>query len=122
MFSDDEKPNPRLFQIVDQMSDQAKIKQAKLEANKKGLEISKESEIKEFLKQYKCHQIDACKKLAILQKFDFPSLEQMVDDHTTLLNFLMRQQNQTMMTDRPALLDFKAPLEFELRFLDERQM
>lgn len=112
----------RILKLVDQSSDEELLEQGKLLAEKEGIELSKNSIKKEYLKQLAFQKLQLCKKVSILEPFTLPSWEQMMDPEQTFLAFLMNNQNQTMATDNPILFDFKAPLELEIVFLKDAQM
>ena len=121
-FRADQPVKPRVFQVVDQMSDEQKIAQAVKLAAESGLALTKDSQKKEYLKQLKYHQMQICSEAPNMADYDFPSQEQVVSQDSTLTAFLMKQQHQSMLTDRPVILDFKAPLEMDLVFLQDHQL
>lgn len=112
----------RIFKVIDQVSDADKIKQGMDLARKAGAEMDKSSVKKEYLKMFSFHQLKLCKNVSILEPYDIPSWEQMMDSDQTFWSFLMNNQNQTMVTENPMLFDFKAPLELEIRLLRDSQM
>ena len=91
-------------------------------AKKAGCEMVKNSTKKEYLKNFDFQQLQLCKDVSILEPFDVPSLEQMMDADQTFWSFLLNNQNQTMVTENPILFDFKAPLELEIMLLRDSQM
>ena len=112
---------PRIIKLVDQTSDEQKIKEATSLAIINGKDIKKHSLRKEYLKKYTFHQMQLCKNVSVLEPCTLPQLDQIMDNDQTILSFLLQQQNQTMMTEDPLLFDFKAPLEFEIILLKDSQ-
>ena len=107
--------------MVDQTSDDQKLREATALAIINGKDIKKQSLKKEYLKKYAFYQLQLCKKVSVLEPFTFPQADQIMDNEQTILSFLLQQQNQTMMTEDPLLFDFKAPLELELVLLKDTQ-
>lgn len=107
---------------MDQKSDEEKVCQAIDLAKAAGTELNKKSTKKEYLKTFAFQQLQLCKNVSILEPYDLPTWEQMVDSEQTFLSFLMTNQNQTMATNNPILFDFKAPLELEILLLRDAQM
>ena len=112
---------PRIFYLGDQSNDQHRLLKARAIVEQAGGKLDKESLVKEYLRRFKVHQFEICKKIPGMQDFEFPTYENLEDKDTALLTFLMKQQNKTLLTDRPILLDFKAPLEIDLIFLNDAQ-
>lgn len=115
------KYKPRVIKLVDQTSDDQKLREATALAIINGKDIKKQSLKKEYLKKYAYYQLQLCKKVSVLEPFTFPQAEQIMDTEQTILSFLLQQQNQTMMTNDPLLFDFKAPLELEIVLLKDSQ-
>ena len=113
---------PRVFKLVDQKSDEEKIRQGMELAAKTGTKFSKNSTRKEYLKILEYQQMRLCKNVSALEPFSMPTKDQMVDSDQTFISFLMKNQNQTISTDAPILFDFKAPLEIELMLLKDVQV
>ena len=112
----------RVFKLIDQTSDDDIIEIGCGIAAQNGFQMTRESQKKAFLKQYQFHQMQLCQDLAVLQQLELPTMDQIPDNDKTLLAFLLKQQNRTMTTDSPVLLDFKAPLELELILLKDIQL
>ena len=112
----------RIFKLVDQVSDEDKVRLGTSLAIISGKDMKKESMKKEYLKKYQFHQLQLCKEVSKLEPYLLPKMEQMMDNDQTLLAFLMQHQNQTMTTSHPALFDLKTPLEFEMILLRDSQM
>ena len=91
-------------------------------AIKNGSEMVKNSTKKEYLKMYEFQQLKLCKNVSVLEPFELPSWEQMMNADQSVISFLMHNQNKTMATNNPILFDFKAPLETEIRLLRDAQM
>ena len=111
-----------MFKLIDQTSDDDIIEIGCGIAAQNGFQMTRESQKKAFLKQYQFHQMQLCQDLAVLQQLELPTMDQIPDNDKTLLAFLLKQQNRTMTTDSPVLLDFKAPLELELILLKDIQL
>ena len=107
--------------MVDQTSDEQKMREATSLAIINGKDLKKQSLRKEYLKKYAFHQIQLCKNVSVLEPCALPQVDQIMDNEQTILSFLLQQQNQTMMTEDPLLFDFKAPLEFEIVLLKDSQ-
>ena len=111
-----------MFKLVDQTTDEEIIEMGCGMAAQNGFRITKDSQKKAFLKQYQFHQLQLCKDLMVMQQLELPVMDQIPDNDKTLLAFLLKQQNRTMTTDSPILLDFKAPLELDLILLKDIQL
>ena len=122
IFRSNDNQKARVFKLVDQTSDDDIIARGCSIAAQNGLQMNRESQKKAFLRQYQFHQLQLCKDLAVLQQLELPSMDHIPDNDKTLLAFLLKQQNRTMTTDSPVLLDFKAPLELELILLKDIQV
>ena len=120
-FRNINKYKPRIIKLMDQTSDDQKLREATALAIINGKDIKKQSLKKEYLKKYAFHQLQLCKKVSVLEPFIFPQEDQIMDNEQTILSFLLQQQNQTMMTNDPLLFDFKAPLELEIVLLKDTQ-
>lgn len=107
---------------MDQQSEDEKVKQGMEFANTAGVQLSKNSVKKEYLKTLEFQQLQICKNVSVLEPYALPLWEQMMDSDQTFLAFLMNNQNQTMATKNPILFDFKAPLELEIMLLRDAQM
>ena len=108
--------------MIDQVSDEEKVRVGTAMAIISGKDLTKASLKKEYLKKFQFQQLQLCKSVSVLEPYILPTMEQMVDNDQTLLSFLLQQQNQTMTTTDPALFDFKSPLEFELILIRDAQM
>ena len=117
-----ENQKPRIFKLIDQKSDDEKIRQAMEAAAESGADLSKNSTKKEYLKNLEFQQLKLCEKVSVLEPYALPTREQMIDADQSFMSFLMNNQNKTMSTDTPILFDFKAPLELEIMLLKDVQM
>ena len=112
----------RIIKIIDQMTDEERLKQGITEAIRSGSDLTKDSSRKEYLTKFAYYQLQLCQNVSILEPYTVPTLDQMMDNNQTILSYLLRQLNQTMTTEDPLLFDFKAPLEFEIILLKDTQM
>ena len=103
------------------MASEEKVIQGTTLAIINGSGMVKMSAKKEYLKKFEFQQLKLCQQISVLEPFEIPSWDQMADNDQTLLSFLMKQQNQSMMTNDSMLFDFKAPLELEVVFLRDSQ-
>ena len=112
----------RIVKLVDQYTDEDKIRMGMHMAQKEGLELVKKSAKKEYLKMFEFQQLKLCKNVSSLEPFAIPTWEQMMDGDQSVISFLLNNQNQSMTMDNPILFDFKAPLEMEIRLMRDAQM
>lgn len=110
-----------MFKLIDQKSDDEKVQQGLEMAKQAGLEMNKKSMKKDYLKMLAFQQLQLCKSVSILDPFDLPPWEQVMDPDQTFLSFLLANQHQTLVMDNPILFDFKAPLEMEIMLLRDAQ-
>ena len=87
-----------------------------------GFDLNKGSVKKEYLKQLEFQQLQFCKEVSVLEPFTLPTLELTMDKDQSFVAFILKQQNRTMWSEHPVLLDFKAPLELEIILLRDAQM
>ena len=104
------------------MGENARLKRAVAIADNAGTPMTKESQKKRFLREMQYHQLQLAKEVSILDPYEAPEKHEVPDIEMTLLAYLLRQQNQTLMSDKPVLLDFKAPLEIDLILLNDLQV
>ena len=120
-FYRNQSQKARIFKLIDQKSDEEKIQQGIQVANRVGMKLNKKSARKEYLKMFLFQQLQLCKNVSVLEPYDLPPWEQIMDNDQTFLSFLMNNQNQTMTSGNPILFDFKAPLELEIMLLRDSQ-
>ena len=106
---------------MDQTSELSKMKQAERLASEAGTPLVKESQKKEYLRQFHYHQLQLCQQISILKDYDLPKVDEVPDNEASFMTFLLKQQNKTIASTRPVLLDFKAPIELELLLLKDIQ-
>ena len=112
----------RLVKLVDQQPDSEKIKQGVTAAIIAGKDLAKDSLKKNYLRLHAWQQLQLCKQVSTLEPFILPNLDQMMDNDQSILSYILQQQNHSITDQDPMLVDFKAPLEFEMILIKDSQM
>lgn len=112
----------KLFHLVDQSTDEERLRQSTALAIIAGKDMTKQSQKKELLKKFSFQQLQLCKNVSILEPYEIPSMDQLPSREQTIISFLLQQQNQKMMLEKSSMIDFKSPIEIDLILLRDNQM
>ena len=112
----------RIFWSKDHQSDADIIERAYPALQKANIKLSKESDRAKFVAEYRREKLRLIVDQAKLDGFELASNDQLPSDKTLLTTWLIRNQSKALTDDRQVFMDFRAPIEFEVRIVSENTM